>query len=93
MRLVESKDFEDIHLAPFKRQDLGGDGVCDVWQIEEPQMLWHFRGEPPRSPLTPQPRCAGTTRPAATQPCKPSILAHGITFTPRRPKSGAAANR
>jgi hypothetical protein len=46
MRLVESKDFEDLHLACFMRQDLGGDGVWDVWQIEGPQMLWYFRGEP-----------------------------------------------
>jgi len=46
MRLVESQGFEDLHLAYFKRQDLGGDGVWDVWQIEGPQMLWYFRGEP-----------------------------------------------
>jgi hypothetical protein len=47
MRLVESQGFEDFHLAYFKRQDLGGDCVWDVWQIEGPQTLWHFRGEPP----------------------------------------------
>ena len=46
MRLVESQAFEDLHLAYFKQQDLGGDGVWDVWQIEGPQMLWYFRGEP-----------------------------------------------
>lgn len=46
MRLVESQGFEDLHLAYFKQQDLGGDGVWDVWQIEGPQMLWYFRGEP-----------------------------------------------
>lgn len=46
MRLVESQGFEDLHLAYFKQQDIGGDGVWDVWQIEGPQMLWYFRGEP-----------------------------------------------
>lgn len=46
MRLVESQGLEDLHLAYFKQQDLGGDGVWDVWQIEGPQMLWYFRGEP-----------------------------------------------
>jgi len=46
LRLVESQGFENLHLAYFKQQDLGGDGVWDVWQIEGPQMLWYFRGEP-----------------------------------------------
>ncbi len=46
MRLVESQGLEDLHLAYFKQQDVGGDGVWDVWQIEGPQMLWYFRGEP-----------------------------------------------
>lgn len=26
--------------------DLGGDGVWDVWRIEGPSFVWHFRGEP-----------------------------------------------
>ncbi len=31
MRLVESQGFEDLHLTYFKRQDLRGAGVWDVW--------------------------------------------------------------
>lgn len=26
--------------------DVGGDGVWDVWRIEGPSFVWHFRGEP-----------------------------------------------
>ena len=26
--------------------DIGNDGVWDVWQIEGPNMVWYFRGEP-----------------------------------------------
>ncbi len=46
MRLVESQGLENLSVAYFKQQDLGGDGIWDVWQIEGPQMLWYFRGEP-----------------------------------------------
>ena len=46
LRLVESQGLENLHLTGFKKQDLGNDGVWDVWQIEGPQMLWYFRGEP-----------------------------------------------
>jgi len=46
MRWVESQGLENLHVAYFKQQDLGNDGVWDVWQIEGPQMLWYFRGEP-----------------------------------------------
>ena len=27
-------------------QDVGQDGVWDVWQIEGPSMIWYFRGDP-----------------------------------------------
>ncbi len=46
MRLVDSQGLENLHIAYFKKQDLGNDGVWDVWQIEGPQMLWYFRGDP-----------------------------------------------
>ena len=46
LRLVESQGLENLHLAYFKAHDLGNDGVWDVWQIEGPQMLWYFRGDP-----------------------------------------------
>ena len=46
LRLVESQGIENLHVAYFRQQDLGGDGVWDVWQVEGPRMLWYFRGEP-----------------------------------------------
>lgn len=46
MKLIEKNGFENLHMAFYKNQDLGGDGVWDVWQIEGPAMVWFFRGEP-----------------------------------------------
>lgn len=46
MKLIEKNGFDNLHMAFFKNQDLGNDGVWDVWQIEGPAMLWYFRGDP-----------------------------------------------
>ncbi len=46
LKLVEASGLEQLHLAFFKQQDLGGDGTWDVWQVEGPDMVWFFRGEP-----------------------------------------------
>lgn len=46
MKLVEAQGLENLSLAFFKQQDVGNDGVWDVWQIEGPAMLWYFRGDP-----------------------------------------------
>lgn len=46
LRLIEKNGFEHLHLAYYKNQDVGNDGVWDVWQIEGPAMLWYFRGKP-----------------------------------------------
>lgn len=46
MRLATHQGFDDLRLAFFKQQDLGNDGVWDVWQIEGPHMVWYFRGAP-----------------------------------------------
>jgi hypothetical protein len=43
---VEKNGFENLHMAFYKNQDVGKDGVWDVWQIEGPAMLWYFRGDP-----------------------------------------------
>jgi hypothetical protein len=34
------------HLAFYKDADLGNDGVWDVWRLEGPAFVWHFRGKP-----------------------------------------------
>jgi hypothetical protein len=46
MKLVEKNGFDNLHMAFFKKGDIGNDGVWDVWQIEGPAMLWYFRGSP-----------------------------------------------
>lgn len=46
LKLVEAQGLENLSLAFFKQQDVGNDGVWDVWQIEGPSMVWYFRGEP-----------------------------------------------
>lgn len=43
---------DKIHLAFFKTDaggknaDLGDDGVWDIWRLEGPGFVWHFRGAP-----------------------------------------------
>jgi hypothetical protein len=46
MKLIEANGFDHLHMAFYKNQDIGNDGVWDVWQIEGPAMVWYFRGEP-----------------------------------------------
>ena len=53
MKMIEAGGFDHLHLAFFNGKDgdgnpydIGNDGVWDVWQIEGPNMLWYFRGEP-----------------------------------------------
>jgi hypothetical protein len=38
--------FDSLSMAFYKNQDLGNDGVWDVWQLESPTMVWYFRGAP-----------------------------------------------
>lgn len=33
-------------LAFFASDDVGNDGVWDVWRLEGPSFIWHFRGNP-----------------------------------------------
>jgi hypothetical protein len=46
MKLIQKNGFEHLHMAFYKSQDVGKDGVWDVWQIEGPAMVWYFRGDP-----------------------------------------------
>ncbi len=46
MKLVEKNGFDNLHMAFFKNEDIGKDGVWDVWQLEGPAMVWYFRGAP-----------------------------------------------
>ena len=33
-------------IAFYQSDDIGGDGVWDVWRIEGPSFVWHWRGAP-----------------------------------------------
>ena len=46
MNLIEKNGFDNLHIAYYKDEDLGKDGVWDVWQVEGPAMIWYFRGAP-----------------------------------------------
>jgi hypothetical protein len=46
LKYIESAGFDHLHMAYYKNQDVGEDGVWDVWQIEGPSMIWYFRGDP-----------------------------------------------
>ncbi len=46
MKYIEASGFDNLHMAFFKNQDVGKDGIWDVWQIEGPNMVWFFRGDP-----------------------------------------------
>jgi hypothetical protein len=37
---------EKCHLAFYEEDDLGGDRVWDIWRLEGPAFVWHFRGAP-----------------------------------------------
>jgi hypothetical protein len=34
------------HLAYYSQQDIGKDGVWDIWRLEGPSFVWHYRGAP-----------------------------------------------
>lgn len=38
--------FEKLHLAFYKQGDLNDDQVWDIWRVEGPTFVWHFRGAP-----------------------------------------------
>ena len=46
MQYIEASGFDNLHMAFYKTEDIGKDGVWDVWQIEGPSMVWYFRGQP-----------------------------------------------
>jgi hypothetical protein len=38
--------FEKLHMAFYKQGDLNDDHVWDIWRVEGPTFVWHFRGAP-----------------------------------------------
>ncbi len=37
---------DKIHLSFYKQDALGQPGVWDIWRLEGPALVWHFRGAP-----------------------------------------------
>jgi Protein of unknown function (DUF3500) len=37
---------DQMHLAFYKDQDIGSDEIWDIWRLEGPTFVWHFRGAP-----------------------------------------------
>jgi Protein of unknown function (DUF3500) len=47
MKAIEANGgLDKIHLAFYKQEDLGSDGIWDIWRLEGPALVWHFRGAP-----------------------------------------------
>lgn len=47
MKAIEANGgLDKIHLSFYKQEDLGSDGVWDIWRLEGPALVWHFRGAP-----------------------------------------------
>lgn len=44
--LKASGGLEKLHLAFYQQGDLGQDKVWDIWRVEGPSFVWHFRGAP-----------------------------------------------
>jgi hypothetical protein len=37
---------QKLHMAFYQSNDLGQDKVWDIWRVEGPSFVWHFRGAP-----------------------------------------------
>ncbi|GIX04326.1 MAG: hypothetical protein KatS3mg114_0195 [Planctomycetaceae bacterium] len=44
--LRESGGLDHLHLAFYRQDDLEKDQVWDIWRVEGPNFVWHFRGAP-----------------------------------------------
>ncbi|MCO6455659.1 MAG: DUF3500 domain-containing protein [Pirellulaceae bacterium] len=44
--LKESGGLKALHMAYYQTGDLNDDKVWDVWRVEGPSFVWHFRGAP-----------------------------------------------
>lgn len=44
--LAEQGGLDACSLAFYREDDIGNDGVWDIWRIEGPSFVWHYRGAP-----------------------------------------------
>jgi len=47
MQIVKAAGgLDKLHMAFYQQGDLGNDKVWDIWRVEGPSFVWHFRGAP-----------------------------------------------
>ncbi|WDQ15782.1 DUF3500 domain-containing protein [Rhodopirellula sp. P2] len=44
--LKGSGGIDQLHMAFYQEEDVDNDRVWDIWRVEGPTMVWHFRGAP-----------------------------------------------
>lgn len=44
--LKETGGWDQLHLAFYQQGDLNNDKTWDIWRVEGPSFVWHFRGAP-----------------------------------------------
>ncbi len=44
--VLDAGGFDRLHMSFYKSHDLGEDGEWDIWRLEGPTFVWHFRGAP-----------------------------------------------
>ena len=44
--LAAQGGLDACHLAYYAQDDIGKDGVWDIWRLEGPSFVWHYRGAP-----------------------------------------------
>ena len=44
--LKQGGGMDKMHLAFYKEHDIGSDEIWDIWRLEGPTFVWHFRGAP-----------------------------------------------
>ncbi|MDZ4686737.1 MAG: DUF3500 domain-containing protein [Planctomycetaceae bacterium] len=44
--LKSTGGLDQLHLAFYQQGDLGDDRTWDIWRVEGPSFVWHFRGAP-----------------------------------------------
>lgn len=46
LKLIDRAGFDNLSMAFYQKDDLGDDGVWDIWRIEGPTAIMYFRGAP-----------------------------------------------
>lgn len=44
--LKDSGGVDQLHMAFYKQGDIQGDKTWDIWRVEGPSFVWHYRGAP-----------------------------------------------